>query len=280
MSDHSTGPTATAGAPPSAPLIDIGINLVHESYEADRDAVIERAHAAGVTQMLVTGSTLASTERAIALAQRHPRQLFATAGVHPHHATELTPALASELRELAQQPQVVAVGECGLDYFRNFSPPAQQQRAFHAQLELATQLAKPVFLHQRDAHADFVAILREHGAQWRGVAHCFTGSGDELSAYLELGLAIGITGWICDERRGAHLAALMPRIPAQRLLLETDGPYLLPRDLKPKPAARRNEPAYLPHIAAAVARARSESLPVLAAASTAAARALFDLPDS
>jgi TatD DNase family protein len=289
MPDHSTGPTATAaasgsgnahGAPASAPLIDIGINLAHDSYEPDRDAVIQRARAAGVIQMLVTGSTLASTQSAIALARTYPRQLFATAGVHPHHATELTPARLSELRELAQQPQVVAVGECGLDYFRNFSPPAQQQHAFHAQLELAAQIAKPVFLHQRDAHADFIAILREHGAQWRGVAHCFTGSGEELSAYLDLGLAVGITGWICDERRGAHLAALMPRIPAQRLLLETDGPYLLPRDLKPKPAARRNEPAYLLHIAAAVARARGESLPALAAASTAAARTLFDLPDS
>jgi TatD DNase family protein len=288
MSDHSTGPTTRAAASghaaaqpalARAPLIDIGINLAHESYDEDRDAVITRAGAVGVTQMLVTGSSLASTQRAIALARARPQLLFATAGVHPHHATELTPERHDELLQHALQPEVLAVGECGLDYFRNFSPPAQQQRAFHAQLELAAQVGKPVFLHQRDAHADFLAILREHASQWRGVAHCFTGSAAELSAYLELGLAIGITGWICDERRGAHLAALMPRIPAQRLLLETDGPYLLPRDLQPKPAARRNEPAYLPHIAAAVARARGEPMPVLAAASTAATRALFHLPE-
>ena len=170
------------------------------------------------------------------------------------------------------------MGECGLDYFRNFSPHAAQQQAFHRQLELAARVGKPVFLHQRDAHADFVAILREHAASWRGVAHCFTGSAAELARYLQLGLAIGITGWICDERRGSHLAALMPQIPAQRLLLETDGPYLLPRDLKPRPASRRNEPAYLAHIAAAVARARSEALESLARSSTAAARALFQLP--
>jgi TatD DNase family protein len=281
MPDHNIAPTplAATASGAGAPLIDIGINLAHESYEADRAAVIARAGAVGVTQMMVTGSSLASTRAAIALAQERPGLLFATAGVHPHHAAELTPEHCRELLQLARRPEVVAVGECGLDYFRNFSPPAAQQRAFHAQLELAAQIGKPVFLHQRDAHADFIAILREHGAQWRGVAHCFTGSGEELTAYLDLGLAIGVTGWICDERRGAHLAALMPRIPAQRLLLETDGPYLLPRDLRPKPAARRNEPAYLPHIAARVARARGESLPVLAAASTAATRELFHLPE-
>jgi TatD DNase family protein len=280
MPEHSTALGAPAAATAGAALIDIGINLAHESYAEDRDAVIARASAAGVTQMIVTGSSLASTREAIALVRERPQQLFATAGVHPHHASELTPENSSELLELARQPQVVAVGECGLDYFRNFSPRADQQRAFHAQLELATQVGKPVFLHQRDAHADFLAILCEHAKQWRGVAHCFTGSAEQLSAYLTLGLAIGITGWICDERRGAHLAALMPQIPAQRLLLETDGPYLLPRDLQPKPAARRNEPAYLPHIASRVARARDESAVALAMSSTAAARALFHLPDA
>ena len=276
MADHSTAPATLAAAPPA--LIDIGINLAHDSYDRDREAVIARARAAGVAQMIVTGATLANSVRALALAREHPRRLFATAGVHPHHATELDSASLAALAELARLPEVVAVGECGLDYFRNFSPRAAQQQAFHRQLELAAQLDKPVFLHQRDAHADFLAILREHAPSWRGVAHCFTGSGEELQCYLQLGLAIGITGWICDERRGAHLAALMPQVPAQRLLLETDGPYLLPRDLTPKPASRRNEPAYLPHIAATVARARGETLESLARSSSAAARALFALP--
>src|SRR4029077_7274973 len=134
------------------------------------------------------------------------------------------------------------------------------------------------FLHQRDAHADFAAILREHAAPWRGVAHCFTGSAQELTCYLQLGLATGITGWTCVQRRGRHLAPLMPQIPAERLLLETDAPYLLPRDLTPRPASRRNEPAYLPHVAAAVARARGGTFESLARSSTAAARALFGLP--
>jgi TatD DNase family protein len=191
----------------------------------------------------------------------------------------LTREALSELEELARQPEVVAAGECGLDYFRDFSPRPAQREAFHHQLELAARVGKPVFLHQRDAHEDFLAILREHRRTLvAGITHCFTGGRPELIAYLDLGFAIGITGWICDERRGAHLLPLMKEIPADRLLLETDGPYLLPRDLSPKPASRRNEPAYLPHIAAVVARARGESVERLGQSSTAAARALFSLP--
>jgi TatD DNase family protein len=227
---------------------------------------------------MVTGATLAGSAAAIALAHQHPGRLFATAGVHPHHAAELGEAELAQLANLALAGEVVALGECGLDYFRNYAPHAAQQQAFHRQLELARRLDKPVFLHQRDAHADFVAILREHAPRWRGVAHCFTGDAAQLECYLELGLAIGITGWICDERRGAHLKPLMSRIPATRLLLESDGPYLLPRDLSPKPASRRNEPAYLPHVAATVAQARGEPLSMLAHSSTEAARALFALP--
>ncbi len=283
MTNDTTAQSPSAASPkatPSgvSPLIDIGINLGHDSYDADRDEVLRRAEAAGVVQMVVTGATLPGSRHAIELARSQPGRLFATAGVHPHHATELTPDSLGELAELARQREVVAVGECGLDYFRDLSPRADQQAALHRQLELAVRLRKPVFLHQRDAHADFLAILREHHAGLTaGVAHCFTSSGPELAAYLELGLAIGITGWICDERRGAHLLPLMREIPADRLLLETDGPYLLPRDLRPKPASRRNEPAYLPHIAAVVARARGESVEALARSSTAAARKLFGL---
>ena len=262
-------------------LIDIGINLAHDSFNADREAVIARAVAAGVVQMMVTGSSGESTRQAIEMARTHPGVLFATTGVHPHSAKELTGELLVELRQLATLPQVVAVGECGLDYFRDLSPRAVQQKAFHRQLELATQAGKPVFLHQRDAHEDFVAILREHRASLvGGVAHCFTGNQDELTAYLDMDLYIGITGWICDERRGAHLVPLMKEIAADRLLLETDGPYLLPRDLPSKPESRRNEPAYLPHIAATVARARGESLEQLSASTTAAARRLFGLPQA
>jgi len=263
----------------SPELIDIGVNLGHDAFDPDREAVIERAVSAGVTQMIVTGSSGASTRTALALARTAPGRLFATAGVHPHHASELGDELFAELTELAQAPECVAIGECGLDYFRDFSPRATQRRAFHRQLELAASIGKPVFLHQRDAHEDFTAILREHRAQLAaGVAHCFTGSQEQLTAYLDLGLAIGITGWICDERRGMHLLGLVPLIPPQRLLLETDAPYLLPRDLRPRPPSRRNEPAFLPHVASVVARARAQPLAALAASATAATRQLFGLP--
>ena len=287
MTKDSTSPrraTAALRAPLAPPqpeparhsLIDIGINLAHDSYDADREAVLSRAEAAGVVQMVVTGSSAPSTRRAIELSREHPGKLFATAGLHPHHATDLTDELLAELEELARQPEVVAVGECGLDYFRNLSPPEAQRAAFHRQLELAARIGKPVFLHERDAHEDFVAILREHRrALTGGVAHCFTGNHPQLARYLEMDLAIGITGWICDERRGAHLLPLMREIPADRLLLETDGPYLLPRNVDPKPSGRRNEPAYLPYVAASVAAARDEPLQLVARASTEASRKLF-----
>jgi TatD DNase family protein len=258
-------------------LIDIGVNLAHDSYGEDRDAVIDRALAAGVAQLIVTGATLDTSATAIELARSRPGRLYATAGVHPHHASELTDSELPRLRALLSEPGVVAAGECGLDYYRNYSPPDSQRVAFARQLALAADCGQPLFLHQRDAHADFTAALREHGGALRGVAHCFTGGEAELATYLELGLHIGITGWICDERRGQELQTLVRRIPAGRLLLETDAPYLLPRDLRPRPATRRNEPQYLPHIAATVARLRGESLEQCSAHSSAAARALFGL---
>jgi TatD DNase family protein len=261
-------------------FVDIGINLGHESYDRDREEVVRRALAAGVTRMVVTGASLESTRAAIALARALPAVLRATAGVHPHQAATLEAAAEAELRALAAAPEVVAVGECGLDYHRNFSPPAAQRAAFDRQLALAVELGKPVFLHQRDAHADFVAILRAHlGGLVRGVAHCFTGSREELREYLDLGLYVGITGWICDERRGHHLRELVGLVPPGRLMIETDGPYLLPRDLVPKPASRRNEPAFLPHVAAVVAAARGESVAALARHTTATASAFFGLPE-
>jgi TatD DNase family protein len=260
-------------------LIDIGINLAHDSFDADREAVIARARAVGVVQMIITGASALGSRQAIALARAAPQRHFATAGIHPHHATELDEERLAEIESLARQPEVVAVGECGLDYFRDFSPRAVQQRAFHQQLELAGRVGKPVFLHERAAHDDFVSIVREHRRCLAGgVAHCFTGTAEQLHRYLDLDLAIGITGWICDERRGAHLLPLLREIPAAALHLETDAPYLLPRDLKPRPASRRNEPMHLRHIAAVVAQARGETLEQLAASATAASRALFKLP--
>jgi TatD DNase family protein len=255
-------------------LADIGANLTHASFCDDLDAVLARAREHGVGTIVVTGTTLEESRRAAELAQAHG--LYATAGVHPHHARECDEGTIPALRELAAHPRVVALGECGLDFNRNYSPHPSQEKWFVAQLELAAELGKPVFLHSRDAHPRFAEILRNLRVG-KAVAHCFTGEAAELRAYLDLGLHIGLTGWICDERRGRHLLALVKEIPQDRLLLETDSPYLTPRDLHPQPKGRRNEPAHLPHILRAVARARGESPEALAAATTRNARAFFGI---
>ena len=257
-------------------LVDIGLNLAHDSFDHDRDHVVETAVAAGVRHMVITGSTLHSTRAAIELARAAPDRFRATAGIHPHHAHEFHEADVPALRALLLEPEVGAAGECGLDYFRNFSPHQDQERVFRRQLELAVELGKPVFLHQRDAHDAFVAILRDYRPRLAaGVAHCFTGDERELRDYLALDLSIGITGWICDERRGHHLRDLVRLIPADRLMIETDAPYLMPRDLTPKPHTRRNEPKYLPHILETVAACRGEAAELVAAATTRNARHFF-----
>ncbi|MDB5969412.1 MAG: TatD DNase family protein [Hydrocarboniphaga sp.] len=237
-------------------LIDIGANLAHESFGQDLPAVLARAQHAGVGAIVVTGSSAESSQAAATLAAAHPGFLYATAGLHPHHASDWNEALAEALRRLASQPGVLAMGECGLDYFRDLSPREAQRRAFTAQLDLAVELKLPVFLHQRDAHPDFFAILRDYRSQLAdAVVHCFTDTTEALADYLRLDCHIGITGWICDERRGRHLLAAVRGIPADRLLIETDAPYLLPRTA-PKAAHRRNEPGYLIYVLRTIAAAR------------------------
>jgi len=260
-------------------LIDIGANLTHDSFDHDRDAVLARAQAAGVTQLVVTGASREHSPKALALACQHPGILFATAGVHPHHAVEYSDECDADMRALHAHPEVVAVGECGLDYFRDFSPRPAQRKAFERQLQLASENGKPLFLHQRDAHADFMAMMKNlDGRLGPAVVHCFTGTRAELFDYLDRDWHIGITGWLCDERRGTHLRELVKAIPGNRLMLETDAPYLLPRTLTPKPGDRRNEPAFLPHIATELARERGEDVTVTAATATATARAFFQFP--
>ncbi len=265
-------------------LVDIGLNLGHDSFDADRSGVVDRARAAGGGRMVITGASLAGSARAAEVARQWPDAMRSTAGVHPHHASELLePSALDTLRHLIQAPEVVAGGECGLDFFRNFSPQAHQILAFEKQLELCVELRLPVFLHQRDAHSAFLEILD----RWlprlpRAVVHCFTGTAAELQDYLDRDLYIGITGWICDERRGHHLRELVGRIPLDRLMVETDAPYLLPRDL-PRSALRhsgdrRNEPAHLPHIVDTIAHWRGETFALTAAGTTATARVFFGWP--
>ena len=254
-------------------LIDIGANLTHSAFREDLPEVLARARQAGVIQCIVTGTSVEETQRALELG------FLCSAGVHPHHARECNEQTIPRLKKLATQPRVVAVGECGLDFNRNYSPHPDQEKWFEAQIQLSFEIQKPLFLHSRDAHPRFAEILKAHKAD-QGVAHCFTGGKEELHAYLDLGLHIGITGWICDERRGRHLLELVKEIPRDRLLLETDAPYLAPRDMRPPPKARRNEPAFLPHILKTVARALGRPAEEVAAETTRNATRLFRLDES
>ena len=259
-------------------LVDIGANLTHPAFHGDLPEVLARARAAGVATIVVTGTSVAESLHALKTAKELPGALHATAGVHPHQASECDVTTIPALRVLAQHAQVVAIGECGLDFNRNYSPHPDQEKWFAAQVELACEIRKPLFLHCRDANGKFIEVLRRYKARPPAVAHCFTGSKAELHACLDLDLYIGITGWICDERRGAHLVELVRDIPANRLMLETDSPYLTPRDLRPQPKARRNEPAHLPHILRAVARALGKPAERLASETTRNARTFFGLP--
>ncbi|MGI9576407.1 TatD family hydrolase [Alloalcanivorax xenomutans] len=253
--------------PSACEWADIGVNLTDRQFADDREAVLQRARRAGVSRLLLTGTNVEESRQALALCQRYPDQgLLCTAGLHPHSARFCNDGILSELRELLGQPAVAAAGEMGLDFNRDFSPRPDQEKAFEAQLALAAGLNKPVFLHQRDAHDRFLPMLKA----WRDrlpsvVVHCFTDQRRPLFDYLDLDCFIGITGWICDERRGRELAELVPHIPGNRLLLETDAPYLLPRDLPEPPAKkRRNEPCLLPWIGERVAALRGETTQALA----------------
>ncbi|MZQ84897.1 YchF/TatD family DNA exonuclease [Paenibacillus sp. 5J-6] len=260
-------------------LIDIGVNLMHRSFEGDRDEVVTKALEAGVSPLILTGTSERNSDSAMRYAAKFPGQLFTTAGIHPHDARNCTSRTRDTLRRLAAIPQVVAIGECGLDYNRDFSPRDIQRKWFEEQIQLACELEKPLFLHEREAHHDFVRILKPYLSKgnYKAVVHCFTGSSQELETYLQLGMHIGITGWICDERRGKHLRELVKRIPLDRLMLETDAPFLTPRDLPDKPRDGRNEPKFLPHVAATVATCLGITVKEVAEATTSTAKAFFGL---
>jgi TatD DNase family protein len=234
-------------------IIDIGGNLCHSTFDRDREAVAAAAEAAGVSPLIITWVSVKDSRKALEYAARFPGKFYATAGVHPHDAKTCGPSTLDSLRELAAQDTVVAIGECGLDYNRDFSPRPVQREWFEKQAALAVELGMPLFLHEREASEDFCAILRSCGAV-KMVVHCFTGAEAELEHYLEIGAYIGITGWICDERRGQALRSLVRKIPADKLLIETDAPFLIPRDLGEKVKDSRNEPRFLRHIAGVIAR--------------------------
>ena len=258
---------------------DIGANLHHSSFDHDREQVLGRAHDAQVKTIIVTGSCMESSLGAAQMSGNTAGvELYSTAGLHPHQAKDWTNEMAACFRNLAQHERVVALGECGLDYNREFSPRDAQIIAFRAQLDLAIETQMPLFLHQRDAHADFVAELKPRLPELKDVVvHCFTGSAEELADYVALDVYVGITGWICDERRGSHLLDCVNLIPDNRLLIETDAPYLIPRNTQPRLKTRRNEPMLLPLVCKTVAEARGQEPEYVADITNRNARQFFCL---
>lgn len=262
-------------------LIDIGVNLSNKRFEEDLEDVLKRAQQAQVSKLVLTGTSIAESNAVIALCEQYsedfPNMLFATCGIHPHDADSFEADSIDKLRALAMHAQVLAIGETGLDFNRNFSSPKAQQLAFEAQLELAIELDMPLFMHERDAAKRQLEILRHYRDKITdGVIHCFTGDKKTLFSYLDLDLHIGITGWICDERRGVELQKIVHNIPLERLMIETDAPYLLPRNMSSKPSNGRNEPAFLPHVVQGIVEARNETADAIAAATSATAERFFN----
>ena len=240
--------------------IDIGVNLTSNRFDKDRQQVIEQAAQQGVVCQIVTGTNLSASQQAFDLTQSYPGKLFSTAGCHPHDAKNFGDSHLEQFGQLLKNDSVVAVGECGLDFNRNFSPKDTQLEVFEQQLQLAAKCGKPVFLHERDAFTEQIELLNKYRDKLSGaVVHCFTGSKKELISYLDLNLHIGVTGWVCDERRGQVLRDIVALIPNDKIMIETDAPYLTPRSLRPKPKSSRNLPQYLPHIAENIAQLRSVS---------------------
>ena len=238
---------------------------------------MQRAREAGVSVMVVTGTSERASQNSARFAEKHPGFLYSTAGVHPHDAKNCTPKTIQALEALVKKKPVVAVGECGLDFNRDFSPRPVQEKWFEAQIELACKVKMPLFLHERDAHQRFLEILKPYEGQYkRAVVHCFTGSIYEAKRYLDMGLYIGITGWICDERRGKHLREIVKQIPLDHLMLETDAPFLAPVPRRGK----RNEPSYVDFTAKEIARLRKIPFEEVARQTTENAKILFGLQPS
>ncbi|MFK7915449.1 MAG: TatD family hydrolase [Pseudomonadales bacterium] len=266
-------------------MIDIGANLLSGQFDADREQVLTRARQAGVKTIIVTATDLEESRAATDYCAARP-ELFCTAGIHPHDASAATAAeidsAVSQITSLAKEPVVVAIGETGLDYFRDFTDPGDQRRVCAAQLTLAKQLKLPVFAHDRDASEDMVRLIKASGINPATIViHCFTGDELALQRYLDLGCMIGITGWLCDTKRGAELREIVGQIPADRIMIETDAPYLRPHNA-PKDALasgsgsrRRNEPALLPYVAQTLAKCMGLSVADLIAHSSRNAQQLF-----
>ena len=235
-------------------IFDSHCHLDDRSYKRDIFNVLERAQSAGVNRMMTIGINKRTSEIAVSLAQSHDR-IYASVGVHPHDVENCNEAILEELVELAKNKEVRAWGEIGLDFNRMYSPRDDQEKWFRRQLEIAGRLDLPMIFHERDSNGRFLEMLKNNcSATINGVVHCFSGTFEELRRYLELGLHIGITGILTMKSRGAQLREMVSTIPANRLLVETDAPYLTPSPERNR--HKRNEPAFVKSVLLKLAEVR------------------------
>ena len=245
-------------------VFDIACNFTSERFDNDLDEVIERAIKNNITKFGLICSRIDDFPKLINIYNNYSDSFNFTIGIHPHHANELNEEYLIKLKDLVIRNSPHAIGETGLDFFRNLSTYEEQIYAFEEQIKIAISLNKPLFLHQRDSHEDFIKILRKYSSEInKSVVHCFTGTQAQLDDYLELDCFIGVTGWICDEKRNVELRNTIKNIPLSKLMIETDSPYLIPKDLAEKPKNNRNEPKNLNHIASTIALLMGEDEEVL-----------------
>ena len=231
-------------------LFDIACNFSSERFDKDLNEVIHRAKNNNVNKFLVVSASLNDTEKINRIYEDNKDSCFFTIGVHPHNAREFNSSSSVKMKSLIDTYKPNSVGETGLDFFRNISSYEEQIFTFEEQIKIAIDKDLPLFLHQREAHDDFIKILSKYrDSISKAVVHCFTGTQKELDDYLDIGCHIGLTGWICDANRNIDLRKSLINIPLDKLMIETDCPYLIPKNLEEKPKNNRNEPAFLPHIA-------------------------------
>lgn len=264
-------------------MIDIGLNLTSDKFSKDRKEIVARALENGVSGFILTGTSLKASRDAYELVKQNPDIMVSTAGVHPHDAKNWRKA-KHEIEELASKQGVVAIGECGLDYDRMFSSREDQMLAFEQQLELAVKHNKPVFLHVRPKIGegevkkimdDFNEVFKPYSDKGvKGIVHCFTGNKKMLDTFLGYSLYIGITGWVCDDKRGEQLQKLIKYIPDDKLMIETDAPYLTPKNMETR--VGRNEPAFLKYVAQKVAELKGISVQELSVMTNHNVNSLFN----
>ncbi|MFP3593150.1 TatD family hydrolase [Chryseobacterium sp. SIMBA_038] len=256
-------------------FIDIGINLTNKQFHNEHEEIINRALDNGVEQMILTGTSVRGSQESAEIAEDYPEILFSTAGIHPHDAKSFNNESINELRKLLRQDHVISVGECGLDFDRDFSPRPIQEKCYRVQLELAIEVDKPLFLHERSAFKRFNEITDEYLSKLpEAVVHCFTGTLNEAKIYLNKGFYLGFTGAISDDKRFKHLEDVIKYVPLDRMMIETDAPFMLPKNM-PRTQNRRNEPSYLPYVAQTIAKLKKVSISEVADETTEVARKFF-----